>query len=431
MTLLAQALPLNTTVDDLRAGRLDLGAFVEGALDRVEETALELRALVREPGRRERVLGEAQALLDRYPVVDGRPPLFGAVLGVKDIFAVDGLPTGGGSAVPAATFAMPEATAVARLRRAGAIVLGKTITTEFAFFAPGATTNPYDQTHTPGGSSSGSAAAVGAGLASLALGTQTVGSVLRPAAYCGVVGFKPSFGRIPRDGIIPFSQSVDTVGTFASNVAATALAATALCDDWQPREASDRPVLGVPEGPFLAQAAPEGLAAFESQLARLADAGYEVRRVPALLDIAAINARHQALISGQFYQVHRRWFDDWGALYRGASAQIFDEGRHLGEIARAAAEPSPGWLRADMDRAMTRAGVDLWLSPAATGPAPAGLRSTGITLMNLPWTHAGMPAITIPAGQVAGLPVGLQAAARYAEDERLLGWAAGLEAALR
>ncbi len=433
MPSLVRPLPLAQTVADLRTGRIDLDAHVEAALARAAETASELRAFVPEPGRVNRVRAEVAALRARSSDAraSGRPPLFGALLGVKDIFAVDGLPTRGGSALPAELFAMPEATAVARLRRAGAIVLGKTVTTEFAYLEAGATANPHDRARTPGGSSSGSAAAVAAGIAPLALGTQTIGSVLRPAAFCGIVGFKPSYGRVPSDGVIPLSRTVDTVGTFTQDVAGAVLAAAALLDDWAPADArAGRPTLGVPRGAYLEQAEAEGLAAFERAIDRLRAAGYRVIDVDALADIEAVNVRHADLIAAEFAEVHRDWFAEWGALYRGGTAGLYDRGRRVTASLVAAARTGPAQLRDALTGRMTAAGIDAWIAPAAPGPAPAGLEATGAPRMNLPWTHAGLPAIALPAGAVEGMPVGVQVIARAGDDERLLAWALELEAAL-
>jgi len=155
-------------------------------------------------------------------------------VGIKDIFHVDGFVTRAGTRVPPERFAGPEAASVALLREAGALIAGKTVTTEFAYFEPGPTRNPHNPAHTPGGSSSGSAAAVAAGLCQLALGTQTIGSVIRPAAFCGVVGFKPSFGRIPTSGLVYFSRTIDHVGLFTQDLDGMELAASVLCRDWQP-----------------------------------------------------------------------------------------------------------------------------------------------------------------------------------------------------
>ncbi|PZC48556.1 MAG: Asp-tRNAAsn/Glu-tRNAGln amidotransferase A subunit [Chloroflexi bacterium] len=427
MVSLAHSLPLAPTLADLRDGGLDLAGHVDAALERLESLEPRLRAFVPEAGRAERVRAAARALADSA----SRPPLFGALVGVKDIFAIDGLPMRAGSALPAEAFAMPESAAVRRLLEAGALVLGKTVTTEFAFMEAGATANPHDQTRTPGGSSSGSAAAVAAGIVPLALGSQTVGSVLRPAAFCGVVGFKPTYGRIPIDGVIPYSPSVDTVGTFTQDVAGAALVAAVLIDDWAPPQPGPRPVLGVPDGRYLEQTQPDGRAAFEGALARLAQAGFEIVRVDALPDVEAINARHNALNAAEFAMVHRDWFAQWGALYRGGSAALFDRGRVVSaELVRVGRE-GRGRLREELTRLMDVGGIDAWVAPAAPGPAPLGLDTTGVTAMNLPWTHAGLPAIALPAGSVDGMPVGVQAAARFGEDERLLVWAERLEVPLR
>src|SRR5436305_8436203 len=205
-------------VGALRFGILPLSRYINALCDRIEGRDAEIQALLPEPGRRERLLREAAALEARYPVPAERPPLFGIPVGVKDIFHVDGFVTLAGSELPPELFAGPEAAAVTRLREAGALILGKTATTEFAFLAPASTRNPRNPAHTPGGSSSGSAAAVAAGFCPLALGTQTVGSSIRPAAFCGVAGYVASRGRVSLDGILPFSPSLDQFGMFAPAV---------------------------------------------------------------------------------------------------------------------------------------------------------------------------------------------------------------------
>jgi len=176
-----------------------------------------LLAFVPEEGRIERLRQEAKLLQKQYRDEENRPPLFGMLVGVKDIFHVDGFPTHAGSQLPPEVLTGPESEAVSRLKAAGALIVGKTVTTEFAYFAPGPTRNPRNANHTPGGSSSGSAAAVAVGLCEIALGTQTIGSVNRPAAFCGVVGFKPSYDRISREGVIALSPLVDHVGVLSTS----------------------------------------------------------------------------------------------------------------------------------------------------------------------------------------------------------------------
>ncbi|HEX4202875.1 MAG TPA: amidase [Ktedonobacteraceae bacterium] len=431
MQTLTASLPLATTTAELRSGQRDLLEFVHEVCERVDALEPQIQALLAEPGRRARLTAEATGLQQRFPDPAQRPPLYGALLGVKDIFRADGFPTRAGSQLPPDLFSGPEASSVTRLREAGALVLGKTVTTEFAYFEPGPTRNPYHLEHTPGGSSSGSAAAVAAGFCSLALGTQTIGSVIRPAAFCGIVGFKPSYGRIATDGIIPYSDSVDTIGLLTHDVAGIALAAALLCNHWREATVKSMPTLAVPDGPYLAQAAPEALAAFEQQLTLLKNAGYTIKRVAALDDIQVINLRHQHLISAEMAQVHAGWFPSNEALYRPRTTEQIRAGRNVSTEQFAQARTSCVQLRIELEGLMEREEVDLWVSPAAVGPAPKGIAKTGDPVMNLPWTHAGMPALTLPAGRAAdGLPLGLQVVAQAMADEQLLAWAEPMATAL-
>ncbi len=397
-------------------------------LDRIVEVDRSIAALVDEEGRSRRLLHEADKLLRDHAADADRSALFATLVGIKDIFHVDGLPTRAGSALPPEALRGTEAACVRRLKEAGALVLGKTATTEFAYFEPAATRNPHNRAHTPGGSSSGSAAAVAAGLCPLAIGSQTVGSVMRPAAFCGVLGFKPSYGRIPSEGMLYYSPSVDTVGIFARSFDVMESAAAVLCDDWQVGGGQTRPILGVPEGPYLAQASHEAIALFEAQTAALQQAGWRVQRVPLLNHIDAVNARHTLLISGEVAQVHAQLFAEYGHLYRPRTAALVRTGADIAEGAIDEARAGRLELREEIEAAMSAFGIDMWLSPAAIGPAPRGLASTGDPAMNLPWTHAGLPAFALPAGRAKnGLPVALQCTARFGMDEALLEWVCDLE----
>ena len=423
---------LAATATSLRSGQLNPIIYVDDMCDRIQRVDSSVQALLPEADRRQRLHAEAAALVQRFPDPASRPALYGALVAFKDIFHVDGFVTRAGSTVPPELFAGPEAAVVALLRQAGALILGKAVTTEFAYFEPGPTRNPHNLDHTPGGSSSGSAAAVAAGLCPLAVGTQTIGSVIRPAAFCGIVGFKPSFDRIPTAGLVYFSRSLDHVGLFTQAVADMALAAQVVCRDWQEVAAPQRtPVLGVPEGPYLLQAESEGLAAFRRQIERLAAAGVTIRSVPTLADIERINHLHRRLIFAEFADEHAGIYERYAALYRPRTAEIIEIGRTVTDDERTEALASMTELRADQADLMDAEGIDLWACPAATGPAPAGINATGNPIMNLPWTHAGMPAMTLPAGRAAnGLPLGLQLVARFQDDERLLDWGAMLEALL-
>jgi Asp-tRNA(Asn)/Glu-tRNA(Gln) amidotransferase A subunit family amidase len=422
--------PLLGTAAALRTGQLGLFSYIDELCDCIDAAEPQIQALVPEADRRARLLAEAQALQERFPDPANRPPLFGIPVGIKDIFFVDGFPTRAGSQLPQELFVGPEGDCVRALRSAGALILGKTVTTEFAYFEPGPTRNPHNLDYSPGGSSSGSAAAVAAGFCPVAIGTQTIGSTIRPAAFCGIVGFKSSYGRIPMTGGILCSETFDHVGIFTQDVVGVELVASLLCKNWQNVEMGvfdALPVLGVPDGPYLAQASPEGLAAFEKQLMLLEKAGYTVRRVRAMEDIEVINQRHARLVFAEMAQVHSKWFEHYAPLYRPRTAAAISEGQEVSAEELLVVRASPAKLRAEVETLMAQAGIDVWVCPSAPGPAPEGIASTGSPLMNLPWTHAGMPAVSLPAGRAAnGLPLGLQCVGALMADESLLTWVASI-----
>ncbi|MEF8908207.1 MAG: amidase [Haloarculaceae archaeon] len=433
--------PLAEAAAALQAGERAPVAYAGRLCDCIDDRDPEVRAFREECHRRERVRAAAERVAGDHPEPAERPPLFGVPVGVKDIVHVDGFTTRAGSALPPELFGgddAPEAAVVERLREAGAVVLGKTVTTEFAGFAPGLTRNPHDADHTPGGSSSGSAAAVAAGMTPLALGTQTGGSVIRPAAFCGVVGFKPSFGRIPTEGVLTRSTSVDHVGLFTQDVPGARRAAATLCDGWDPADghqdasgdAGWAPALGVPDGPYLDRADPEGLAAFREQVAALVDAGYEVARTRAFEEYERVDEQHLDLTTGEFAREHGAWFEEYEPFYRTTTAETIREGQAVSDERVAQARAGRERTRERVHERMDAAGVDLWVCPAAPGPAPASIATTGDSVMNRPWTYAGLPAVTVPAGRVDGLPVGLQCVGRFGSDERLLAGAVGVLDAL-
>jgi Asp-tRNA(Asn)/Glu-tRNA(Gln) amidotransferase A subunit family amidase len=389
----------------------------DGPLDiaLIERADAPIRSLMGEPGRGERVA--------RAHIAARSGPLRRVLVGVKDIFHVEGLPTTAGSSLPPEELAGPEAAAVSLLRAAGAVVLGKTMSTEFAFLEPAATRNPRHLGHTPGGSSSGSAAAVAAGHCPLALGSQTVGSVIRPAAFCGVVGYKPSYGRISTAGMIPLAESFDTVGILGSEVSWIERAAAVLCAWWRPCATGRAPVLGVVAGPYLEQATPEGRHVLD---------GLDAVRITLFDDIEPLNTAHRNLLCFEMARHHSRWFDRFADRYRPRTAAAIEQGRKVSEPDAARVRQGRFDVRARIERAMDAAGVDLLACPAAAGPAPEGLGSTGDPSLQLPWTHAGLPVVTLPWGAASnGLPLGLQLVGRFMDDERLLSWVARLAASAR
>ena len=399
----------------------------------------EIQAFLSEADRFGRLRNEYEELEMRYPDPETRPPLFGLPVGVKDIFHADGFETHAGSKLPADRLAGQQATSVTKLKEAGALVLGKTVTTEFAYFAPGATRNPHNLDHTPGGSSSGSAAGVSAGLAPIAFGSQTVGSINRPAAFCGVVGYKPSHGRISAAGVIPLAPSLDHVGTFTVDVGGTLATAPFLLADWEPENMDERLedlasgsiTLGIPRGPYMESASEEAISHFESVRFRLEAGGLRVIDVPAMPDHDEISERHYLILAAEAAAVHREWFDEFGELYAPRTAELIEEGRKISDDQLATALKGRGKLRDQLQALMSEYRIDAWISPAAPGPAPKGLENTGNPAMNLPWTHSGLPIIGLPSGWSSSeMPLGIQLSGSWYGDERLLAEAVAVERAL-
>ncbi|MCC6469991.1 MAG: amidase [Alphaproteobacteria bacterium] len=367
---------------------------------------------------------------------DGRPlgPLHGVPVGVKDVFDAAGLPAEFGSPIHAGRRPAVDAVAVARLRAAGAVILGKTVTTEFAYYHPGKTANPHDPRRTPGGSSSGSAAAVAALMVPGAIGTQTNGSVIRPAAFCGVVGFKPTHGLIPRTGALLLSRALDHVGTFTRTVEDAALMVDAmagpdagdpdarapaapLAGDLEPR----KPRLAFVRTPVWDQAEPATRQAVEALASRLGAAAVDL---PAPFDAAVDFQR--IVMDVEMARNLRREYDT-------ARDRLSDRLRTL--IERGRATPEADYRRAiDGIAALNRAiqpifaGHDAILTPSAPGEAPLGLDATGNPIFCTIWTYLGTPAITLPLLKgPAGMPLGVQLVAARGADHALLRAARWLE----
>lgn len=386
-------------------------------------------AFVPETGNRfERMRKDWRRLLTAYPEPDERPPLFGVPIGIKDIIHVEGFPTYAGSELPPDIIGGAEAAVVRALKKAGAIILGKTVTVEFANYGPGPTRNPHNLEHTPGGSSSGSAAAVAAGLCPLALGTQTVGSVIRPAAYCGIVGFKPTFGRIPSSGVIPLAPSLDTVGLFTNNAAGAELAASILVDSWQPMAHESNPVLGIPNGSYLERADMTALLPFHGICDRFRKAGVKLKSMNLFEDFTALEEMNRDLCDAEFAGVHDGWYKMHETRYREGNRQAIVRGQGISSQRLETVRDNRRILRDHILKVMQKKKVTALIAPAAPGPAPKGFLSTGDWVMNLPWTHAGLPVVTLPSGtSQEGLPLGLQLIGRHMDDEALLSLAGTLE----
>jgi Asp-tRNA(Asn)/Glu-tRNA(Gln) amidotransferase A subunit family amidase len=390
-----------------------------------------IQAYLDEPDRFGRLRQVADHKLASEPV-DQRPPMFGMPIGVKDIFHVSGFETRAGSQLPAGVLQGEQAQSVSALQQAGALICGKTVTTEFAYFAPGPTTNPHNPGHTPGGSSSGSAAAVAAGLAPLALGTQTIGSINRPAAFCGTVGFKPSYGQISTEGVIPLAPGLDHVGFFSPDAGSAAWAAEMLLTSATPSALPDASLrLAIPAGPYLDHAGDIAMAHFAEIVGELRAAGHSVIELTCMLDFETIVDRHQLILAGECARVHAPWFEAYAMSYHPKTRALIERGQAVTRAELKRALPGRQVLRAYFEALMDEHRVDAWITPAAPGPGPHGLESTGDPVMNLPWTQSGLPSVTLPSGFAPdGLPLGLQVIARFGHDATLLEWAQWLEPVL-
>lgn len=349
----------------------------------------------------------------------GAGPLAGLVLGVKDVIDVAGMPTTHGSPAYRDNVPAADAECVARLRAAGAVVLGKTVTAEFATYHPGPTTNPRNTAHTPGGSSSGSAAVVADGQADLALGTQTAGSVIRPASFCGTFGFKPTFGRYPLGGVLETAPSLDTLGLFGRDLAVIAAADAVLSgEDGVPAPKAGLTV-GLCRSPAWDAASPEMQAAFFDFAEKLRAAGHTLvtRDLPAPFEglIAAqilIHRREASMVMGHIRREH-------AAQVSPAFVAMIDAGaaeREADYQAALALQRECKALAAEVF-----AGVDLLLVPGATGAAPLGHAATGDPVFQRLWTALGAPCFGFPAAwQGDGLPLGLQVVGAPGTDRHML-----------
>src|SRR2546425_3169594 len=414
------ALGLREVTEAIRAGTVSPVDLVDACLARIRALDGELRAWAHVDG--SEALATARERLAEARAGTLRGPLHGVPVGVKDIFDVAGMPTTGGAKPFAHTRPGVDAPAVARLRTAGAIIVGKTVTTEFAYRDPAPTRNPWNQGHTPGGSSAGSAAALAARMVPLALGSQTVGSVLRPAAYCGVVGFKGTHGLVPVAGVIPLAWSLDHVGVLARSVADVALAMSVLSGkDLEPTVVGAPRLALAPE--LLGRASREVAAHVEAVADGWARAGARVSKVELPATFRGLHAAGLTVLEAEAAAYHAPSFAKYADDYGSEMRSLIEGG--LGP-------PAAAYIQANRARLAFREDVmpllmahDALLCPTAPAPAPAGLGSTGDGSLCAPWSNAGVPAISLPSGIApSGLPHAIQLVQAAGASVRLLGVAA-------
>ena len=433
-------LPAAAAADAIRDGRTTSEELVTSCLEQIDEVDSDVQAWTHLDA--DYALEQARRADDARQSGQPLGPLHGVPVGIKDIFDTADMPTEGGTVLNAGRQPERDAYAVSCLRQAGAVILGKTVTTELAVFHPGKTKNPHNPEHTPGGSSSGSAAAVAAEMVPLALGTQTNGSMIRPASYCGVVGYKPTHGLIPRVGVLTQSPPLDQIGVYARTVEDVALVAEQLTGyaeqdvHTRPRarphllstarqEPPVAPRLAFVRTPVWDQAEADTQTAFaelcdfigeehisEVNLDPSFDGVIEWHRCIMEADLARSFARYYAGAPDQLSDVLR------GMIERGQQVTALDYNNAVGRVAH---------LNASLQELFEE--FDAILTPATAGPAPAGLDSTGSPIFCTLWTYLGTPAISLPLLQGANeLPLGVQLVAARHDDARLLRnarWLAG------
>ncbi len=433
------SLSLTQAAADIREGRIASVDLVEDCLRRIEEVDGKVQAWAFLD--REHALGQAKAADDHRKQGRAAGPLHGVPIGIKDIFDTGDMPTEFGSPLWQGRTPRRDAAAVARLRAAGAVIMGKTVTTEYAYRTPGKTRNPHDPERTPGGSSSGSAAAVAALMVPGAIGSQTNGSVIRPAAFCGVVGFKPTHGLIPRSGALLLSRALDHVGVFARSVEDAALLAEQLAgfdeEDPDTRPLARPPLAATAAGepplpprlafvrtPAWPQAEAVTEPAFAELIAALGEAASEVELGPGLERAIEM---HGLVMDVEMAHNFHRDYEKGGDRLSPPLRKLIERGRRHAAIdyTRALAGAAP--LNAMLDPVFDE--YDALITPAAPGEAPLGLDSTGNPVFCTIWSYLGAPAVTLPLLQgESGLPIGVQLVARRGNDARLLRtarWLAG------
>ena len=417
--------------DRLATGALRAVELAEACLAEIGRREPEVGAWAYLDG--DHVMRQAKAL-DEYRG-KGRPlgPLHGLPVGLKDVIDTVGMPSENGTPLDAGRKPAHDAYVVTRLKQAGAVIMGKTVTTELMLRHPGKTRNPHNPAHTPGGSSSGSAAAVACGMIPLAVGTQTLGSVIRPASYCGIVGFKPSFGAIPRSGVLSQAPSLDTLGVFAASVADAALLAENLYGHDERDTATTlapaprlletatsrppvKPALAFVRQPAWDTADPDMQAGF-AELAEALGENCDEVDLPSHFGEAMklCELVQMTELAKSFDHYARRGRDQLSPVMR----QTMDDGNRVLAHDYLVALDWPRLLNDALEGVFER--FDAIVTPAAPGPAPEGLEWTGSAAFNGIWTFCGLPAVTLPLLQTeSGLPMGVQLVGRRGDDGRLL-----------
>ena len=440
MPTVPDGVTLSEASDLIRSRQLSAAALVEYFLTMISTLDGAIRAWVRIDG--EGALGSARTLDQLLASGTWLGPLHGIPIGVKDIYDVAGLPTEAGSSLRKGVVPGRDAVSVRRLKRAGAIVLGKTVTTELGHSVPGPTRNPWNIDHTPGGSSSGSAAAVAAHMCLGALGSQTLGSIIRPAAYCGIVGLKATYGLINRVGILPLAPTLDTPGPMARTVRDAMMLFEAIAEERnvgrapvqgtgfgvRGHEYGVRPTIGIPTEYFTSADSGTQIC-FEQALDALKRLGMKLVHVPLPTSFNPAVRAAQVVTHVEAAALHVDLYRQRGEQYSSGFRRTIERGLMIPAVSYVRAQQIRRRALSDMRNLFRQVNLDVLVTPATAGPAPAGLSSTGDASFNTPFTALGMPVMTVPMGFVRDLPVGLQIAGNPFAEATVFAVAAAYEAA--
>jgi aspartyl-tRNA(Asn)/glutamyl-tRNA(Gln) amidotransferase subunit A len=438
------SLGIAAAAQQIREGQLSAVDLAQALLERVDALDPSLQAWVTID--REEVLSEARRRDEERQAGNVRGPVHGIPVGLKDIIYTAGMKTTACSRIYADFVPDYDAACVAKLKQAGAIVLGKAVTTEFASSDPSPTVNPWNPAHTPGGSSSGSSVAVATGMCSAALGSQTGGSTCRPAAYNGIVGLKPTYGRISRYGVVPLSWSLDTVGILVRSVEDAALMLQAMAghdpndsgsstlpvpDYLEEMAAADRPPrIGLIKQFFFDRSSQEVQDHTQEIAQKLAEAGAIVEEIGLPDSFATAHSCQRIVSNVEAAAFHEEAFRDRADEYGPRIRASIEAGMLVPGVRYLQAQRLRRSFRADMVAALQE--VDVALMPATTEPAPRDRSTTGDAVFQAPWTSAGLPTIVLPSGMSrSGLPLAVQLAGLPFQDGKLLGSARWCENVLQ
>ena len=423
---------IHAASEEIHSGRLKAIDLLQECLTRIEQ----LEPLVHAWVLVDQNLARAEAIRCDEEIAAGkwRGPLHGIPIGIKDIIDVFDWPTAAGSRLWAASVARQDAGVIVGLRQAGAVLVGKTVTTQYASFDPPPTRNPWNLQHTPGGSSSGSAAAVACGMCLAALASQTGGSITRPAAYCGVASFKPSYGRISTQGVVPLAHSMDHIGAMAPSVRDLGLVFAALADPGEyradtrqtyPFQGGEIPRLGRLRGLFESQAEPGVLDMMDRAEEKLRRGGAEIVEVGLPPAFAEVVARHHTVMAVEAAQFHGERLSRHPEDYAPNIRRLLEEGLACSAVEYARCKQHQLDLAQQIIPCLRQ--IDALVTPASTGPAP-DLSTTGKPTFNSPWSYLGLPTVSLPVERTdEGLPLGIQLIGARQREEHLFTVAAWCE----